>query len=60
MILRDIANFDYAAAVAFTHLVDGVEPRVNLVMRWPGQPAAAGRLDNFCSGFLVLMTAPQS
>ncbi|KAH7094127.1 hypothetical protein BKA62DRAFT_775606 [Auriculariales sp. MPI-PUGE-AT-0066] len=28
--------------LSFSHLRDGDEPRVNMIMRWPGQPAAGG------------------
>ncbi|KAH7088611.1 hypothetical protein BKA62DRAFT_728462 [Auriculariales sp. MPI-PUGE-AT-0066] len=30
------------SAVSYAHLRDGEEPRVHLIMKWPGQPAAAG------------------
>ncbi|KAH7067222.1 hypothetical protein BKA62DRAFT_810091 [Auriculariales sp. MPI-PUGE-AT-0066] len=30
------------SAVLYSHLRDGKEPRARLIMKWPGQPAAAG------------------
>ncbi|KAH7099381.1 hypothetical protein BKA62DRAFT_310726 [Auriculariales sp. MPI-PUGE-AT-0066] len=30
------------SAVSYSHLRDGESPRVHLIMKWPGQPAAAG------------------